>query len=89
MGISRAIGRAIPNLTRAFTGEDDSLHPLWVTIDLANASPINAIRIAWAEPHARRYLVQYWTGDDPSRRPTKGAWLPSRAAASTGAGVAR
>ena len=64
-----------PYLTRAFTGEDDTLHPQWVTIDLANALPINAIRIDWAEPHAQRYLVQYWTGDDPIRRPTKGAWL--------------
>jgi hypothetical protein len=64
-----------PYLTRGFTGEEDSLHPQWVAVDLANALPINAIRIAWAEPFAQRYLVQYWTGDDPIRQPTKGAWL--------------
>jgi hypothetical protein len=63
-----------PYLTKAFTGEDDSLHPQWVTLDLANNLPVNAIRIAWAEPYARRYLVQYWTGDDPIKQPTKGTW---------------
>jgi F5/8 type C domain len=64
-----------PYLTQAFTGEPDAAHPQWVTIDLAAPLPINAIRIAWAEPFARRYLVQYWTGEDPLRQPTKGAWL--------------
>ena len=39
-------------LTRAFTGEDDSLHPQWITVDLAGALPVNAIRVAWAEPFA-------------------------------------
>ena len=24
---------------------------------------INAIRIAWADPYAKRYRVQYWTGE--------------------------
>jgi len=67
--------KSSPYLTQAFTGEADALHPQWVTIDLASPLPINAIRIAWAEPFARRYLVQYWTGEDPLRQPTKGAWL--------------
>jgi hypothetical protein len=64
-----------PYLARPFTGEDDSLHPQWVTLDLASALPLDAIRIAWGEPYARRYLVQYWTGDDPIKQPTKGAWV--------------
>ena len=34
-------------------------------IDLAQVQQIDSIRIAWAEPYARRYVVQYWTGDDP------------------------
>ena len=42
-----------PYLTRAFTGEDDSLHPQWVMIDLGSKMDVNAIRIAWAEPYAR------------------------------------
>src|SRR3954451_22239537 len=65
-----------PYLTKPFTGEDDGLHPQWVTLDLANPLPIDALRIAWAEPFARRYLVQYWTGvEDPIKQPTHGAWL--------------
>ena len=63
-----------PYLSKAFTGEEDSLHPQWVVIDLATAQPINAIRIAWAEPYARQYLVQYWTGENPIKFPVKGAW---------------
>ena len=63
-----------PYLTRAFTGEDDSLHPQWVMVDFAVPLPINAIRIAWADPYARRYLVQYWTGEDPIHKPTLGVW---------------
>jgi len=64
-----------PYLTKAFTGEDESLHPQWVVIDLANPLPINAIRIAWAEPYAKRYRVQYWTGEQPIQAPTRGAWV--------------
>jgi F5/8 type C domain len=66
-----------PYLTAHFTGEDDSLHPQWVIMDLAARRPITAIRVAWAEPYAKRYLVQYWTGIDtldPIKHPTAGVW---------------
>ncbi len=64
-----------PYLTERFTGESDALHPQWVVLDLAQAQQVNSIRIAWAEPYARRYLVQYWRGgDDPIGAPTRGAW---------------
>jgi hypothetical protein len=55
-----------PYLTERFTGESDSLHPQWVVIDLAQMQQITSIRIAWGEPYARRYVVQYWTSDDPA-----------------------
>jgi len=64
-----------PYLTKPFTGEDDGAHPQWLIVDLAGNHLVNVIRIAWAEPFARRYAVQYWTGDDPIKQPTKGAWL--------------
>jgi len=51
-----------PYLTKPFTGEDDSLHPQWVMIDLGVKVDVNAIRIAWANPFARRFSVQFWTG---------------------------
>jgi hypothetical protein len=64
-----------PYLTRAFTGDDDSLHPQWVTLDLGETLPIDAVQIAWAEPYARSYKIQFWTGDvDPVNAPTKGVW---------------
>jgi len=63
-----------PYLTQAFTGEDDALHPQWVILDLASKLDVTAIRIAWAGPYATKYLVQYWTGDDPIRKPTAGVW---------------
>jgi hypothetical protein len=52
-----------PYLTKAYTGEDDSLHPQWVMIDLGAKVDVNAIRIAWANPYAKRYYVQFWTGE--------------------------
>ena len=64
-----------PYLAKTFTGEDDLLHPQWVVVDLATPQLINAIRIAWAYPYAREYLVQYWTGEDPMKQPTHGAWV--------------
>jgi hypothetical protein len=63
-----------PYLTQAFTGEDDSLHPQWIFLDLTSRQDITAIRIAWAEPYAKKYLVQYWTGEDPIKKPTLGVW---------------
>jgi hypothetical protein len=63
-----------PYLTQRFTGESDALHPQWVVLDLAQVQQVNSIRIAWAEPYARSYEVQYWTGDDPMHAPTRGAW---------------
>jgi hypothetical protein len=52
-----------PYLTKPYTGEDDSLHPQWVMIDLGSKVSVNAIRIAWANPYANRYIVQFWTGE--------------------------
>lgn len=63
-----------PYLTQRFTGESDALHPQWVVLDLAQTQQVNSIRIVWGEPYARRYLVQYWTGEDPIKAVTRGAW---------------
>jgi hypothetical protein len=64
-----------PYLTQHFTGESDSLHPQWVVLDLQTPQAINSIRIAWAQPYAARYLVQYFVnGDDPMKVPTRGTW---------------
>jgi hypothetical protein len=63
-----------PYLTQHFTGESDALHPQWVVLDLTQPQPLNTIRIAWGDPYATRYVVQYWTGEDAIRAPTRGVW---------------
>jgi hypothetical protein len=63
-----------PYLTERFTGESDARHPQWIVIDLAQTQQIDSIRIAWAAPYSVQYLVQYWTGDDPIKGPTRGVW---------------
>src|ERR1700733_1730121 len=64
-----------PYLTQTYTGESDALHPQWVFLDLANSLPVSAIRIAWSQPYAVNYEVQYWTGEDPIKKPTLGVWV--------------
>ena len=53
-----------PYLTSKFTGESDSLHPQWVVVDLRSPKSINAVRIAWENPYATAYQVEYWVGKD-------------------------
>lgn len=74
-GDANTYWKSNPYLSKAFTGEDDSLHPQWVVADLARPQDINAIRIHWIDPYARQYLVQYWSGTDAIHEPTKGSWL--------------
>jgi hypothetical protein len=62
-GDPKTYWKSNPYLTKAFTGEDDSLHPQWVMVDLGAKVNINAIRIDWANPYATRYYVQFWTGE--------------------------
>jgi hypothetical protein len=66
-----------PYLAQRYTGEDDSAHPQWVVINFETKEPIDAIRIAWAEPYARNYQVEYWAGDgDAMDEQNKGEWRP-------------
>jgi hypothetical protein len=75
-GDPKSYWKSNPYLTKGFTGEDDSLHPQWVIIDLGNKIDLNAIRIGWAEPYAKHYAVQFWTGElEPFYDgTTKGTW---------------
>ena len=64
-----------PYLTKPFTGEEESAHPQWIAIKLAERQIVTAIRIAWAEPYARKYRVQYWLGNgDAIDDPQSGQW---------------
>ena len=64
-----------PYLASPFTGESDSLHPQWVVIAFDKKESVNGIRIAWADPYAREFKVQYWVGDgDAMDEQDKGEW---------------
>ena len=51
-----------PYLDQHYTGEENARHPQWVLIDLGSPQPVNAIKIAWAQPFATDYLVEYGVG---------------------------
>jgi hypothetical protein len=63
-----------PYLTKKFTGEDDGLHPQWIVVEFDTPQDISAIRIAWANPYARKYAVQYWIGENALEKETAGVW---------------
>src|SRR6266436_5468246 len=64
-----------PYLAARFTTESDSLHPQWIVIDFGTPQPIDALQIAWANPYATRFTVQYWVGsDDAMNKPVSGKW---------------
>jgi len=44
-----------------------------VIADLGSLQKINVVRIAWAEPYAKDYGVQFWSAgeDSPRRNATK------------------
>ncbi|HYW74654.1 MAG TPA: discoidin domain-containing protein [Pyrinomonadaceae bacterium] len=65
-GDEQTFWKSNPYLDAHFTGEDNALHPQWIVIQLARPEPINAIRILWGEPFAKRFRVQYGNFDDPS-----------------------
>jgi hypothetical protein len=74
-GDTNTYWKSNPYLSKAFSGEDDALHPQWIVIDLGKKQDVNAMRIAWADPYAVDYQVQYWTGDgDAMDEPVSGEW---------------
>jgi hypothetical protein len=75
-GDPKSYWKSNPYLTKAYTGETDSMHPQWVMIDLGAKVDVNAVKIAWANPYAKRYYVQFWTGElEPFYDGiNKGAW---------------
>ena len=74
-GNSATYWKSNPYLAKKFTGEEDSLLPQWVVVDFGAPVDIDAIQIEWANPYARKYLVQYWNGLlDAVSNPTSGIW---------------
>jgi len=64
-GDPNSFWKSNPYLDSHFTAETEDAHPQWVVIDLGESKLVNAIRIHWATPYAKRYRIEYWPGDDP------------------------
>jgi hypothetical protein len=73
-GDAQSYWKSNPYLTKPFTGEDDALHPQWIVVDFDTVQQIDAIKIEWGNPFARKYLVQYWTGEDAINKQGTGTW---------------
>jgi hypothetical protein len=65
-GDRESFWKSNPYLDRQFTGESNSLHPQWIVIEFKTPQAINAIRLLWGEPFAKRYQIQYGDVDDVS-----------------------
>ncbi|HXT61876.1 MAG TPA: discoidin domain-containing protein [Pyrinomonadaceae bacterium] len=65
-GDNASFWKSNPYLDRAFTGENNSIHPQWVVVEFAKPEPINAVRILWGAPCAQHYQIQYGNFDDVS-----------------------
>ena len=75
-GDAASYWKSNPYLTEKYTGEPDSAHPQWVVIEFPTLEDIDAIQIAWANPYAKKYVVEYWTPKDGALdRPTAGTWV--------------
>jgi hypothetical protein len=53
-----------PYLDPALLPDNPSPHPQWVIVDLGAVSRVDAARIAWENPYATEFRVQYWRGDE-------------------------
>ncbi|MFI5241790.1 MAG: discoidin domain-containing protein [Gemmatimonadales bacterium] len=88
-GDSASYWKSNPYLDRTIDPDETAPHPQWVIVDLGAVSAVNAIQIAWADPFATDYRVQYWRGevvDDIDENPA-GRWVTfPRGDIRTGAG---
>ena len=58
-GDTRTFWKSNPYLDEHFTGEKNSTSPQWLMIDLGEPTPIDAIRILWAQPFATNYSIEF------------------------------
>ena len=67
-----------PYLDEAFTRESNDRHPQWISIDFGKPTAVNAFRIAWGEPFATEYAIEYCsdliTGEFAEKVPQ--CWVP-------------
>jgi len=75
-GDEKSYWKSNPYLAEKFTTAPDSTHPQWVVIEFGLPQEIDAIQIAWANPFAKKYVVEYWNGkEDALNKQTSGEWV--------------
>ncbi|MEP7087333.1 MAG: discoidin domain-containing protein, partial [Gemmatimonadota bacterium] len=76
-GDTSTFWKSNPYLDPALDREDSTAHPQWVIADLGSVAHVSAIRIAWADPYATDFRVQYWKGDvvDDIDESPAGRWM--------------
>jgi hypothetical protein len=62
-GDTATFWKSNPYLDPALDDLDSTPHPQWIIADLGAVTRVDAIRIAWADPFATDFRVQYWRGD--------------------------
>jgi hypothetical protein len=61
-GDLKTFWKSDPYLDSHYTHEPEGMHPQWVLLDLGRPRPVDALRIAWAQPYATRFSVQWYVG---------------------------
>src|SRR3974390_2044116 len=75
-GDDKSYWKSNPYLAEKFTIATDSTHPQWVVIEFGLPQEIDAIQIAWANPYAKKYVIEYWNGkEDALNKQTSGEWV--------------
>lgn len=62
-GDTATFWKSNPYLDPALNADDSTPHPQWIIVDLGTVSRVNAMRIAWADPFAADFRVQFWRGE--------------------------
>jgi hypothetical protein len=62
-GDTATFWKSNPYLDPAIDPTGSAPHPQWVIVDLGSVSRVNSIRIAWADPFATDFRVQFWSGE--------------------------
>lgn len=63
-GNANTFWKSNPYLTSHYTGEPDCRHQQWILIDFGNSVLVNAARLHWKNPYAKKYRIQYSCGGD-------------------------
>lgn len=62
-GDETAFWKTNPYLDKTFTHLKEN-HPQWAITDLGSDKPVDTIKVAWGEPYAVVYRLQYWVGPE-------------------------